>query len=381
MPDGSGVNPGPQAVSEPWGPVPAMPALRPSPPAEILELAPPPGTDGPRPAGRRPVEADGRRRVEADGRRRAVPAERAGLAPADALRRATRLALGVAGLAAEAAEAALERLVPADTRDGGSGPVRRPPGLLRLLPGAAIGLGLEAQRRSFDAVSAVVGRFAPVVSVATRPPIVRRPLDAARRRLDGWNELGRVEQRRNQDIAAAFAHAVVTELIAAVLDEVDVDEIVARVDIGAIVDRLDLDAIVDRIDLDTIVDRIDLDTIVSRIDIGAIIDRLDLDAIVDRIDLDAIVGRVDVGAVVERVDVPVVIEQVMDEVDVGGIIRESTSTVTAEAVDAFRVQGMNADRLLNRLVDRLLLRKGERRTGLPGLAPPPGRRPPSEDAR
>jgi hypothetical protein len=60
-----------------------------------------------------------------------------------------------------------------------------------------------------------------------------------------------------------------------------------------------------------------------------------------------------------------VTEQVLDEVDVGRVVRESRSTMASETVDALRVQGMQADRLLSRLVDRVLARRGERQTGGP----------------
>jgi hypothetical protein len=116
------------------------------------------------------------------------------------------------------------------------------------------------------------------------------------------------------------------------------------------------------VDLDTIVDRLDLDAVVARVDLNAIVERLDLDRIAGRIDLDAIAARIDVGAVVARVDLGGLTEQVMDEVDIGELIRESSGTMATETVDALRVQGMRADHLLSRVVDRILLRKGERHT-------------------
>jgi hypothetical protein len=99
---------------------------------------------------------------------------------------------------------------------------------------------------------------------------------------------------------------------------------------------------------------------------------VDLDRITERIDVDAIVARVDVGAIVSRVDLPGLTEQVMDEVDVGEIIRESSGTMAAESVDALRDQGMRADHLVNRIVDRVLRRKDERRTDLAGAEPAGG---------
>jgi len=254
------------------------------------------------------------------------------LEPAEALDRATRIALGAAGLALAVLRALLERPQPAgqDVRVAGATvtAVPRPAGMLRLLPAAALGLGLEAQRRSLDAAVALGARIAPPLSAAARPAaaLAGRPLAVAWRRLDldGWAARGLAEQRRNQQAAAEAASQLVGAIVAAVLDEVDLDGVVARVD---------------------------------------------LDAIAARIDLDAIAARIDLNAIVSRLDLAGLTEQVIDEVDLGEIIRESSGTMATETVDALRVQGMRADHLLSRLVDRVLLRKEERHTG-PGTVGP-----------
>jgi hypothetical protein len=254
------------------------------------------------------------------------------LEPAEALDRATRIALGAAGLALAVLRALLERPQPAgqDVRVAGATvtAVPRPAGMLRLLPAAALGLGLEAQRRSLDAAVALGARLAPPLSAAARPAaaLAGRPLAVAWRRLDldGWAARGLAEQRRNQQAAAEAASQLVGAIVAAVLDEVDLDGVVARVD---------------------------------------------LDAIAARIDLDAIAARIDLNAIVSRLDLAGLTEQVIDEVDLGELIRESSGTMASETVDALRVQGMRADHLLSRLVDRVLLRKDERHTG-PGTEGP-----------
>jgi hypothetical protein len=71
---------------------------------------------------------------------------------------------------------------------------------------------------------------------------------------------------------------------------------------------------------------------------------------------------VDLDAVLARIDLPGLTEQVIDEVDLGEIIRESSSTMASETVDALRVQGMRVDGLVSRIVDRILLRDGQRQT-------------------
>jgi hypothetical protein len=221
----------------------------------------------------------------------------------------------------------------------------------RLLAAAAFGLAVAAQRRSLDATVAVVTRFGSPLRILARPAVgfalgsvavARHHLD-----LDGWAARGLAEQRRAQEAAARAVRALIAALVAAVLDEVDLDQVVARLDLNQVVARLDLNQIAARIDLDEIVDRVDVDAIAARID------------------LDAIVARVDIDAVLARVDLPALTEQVIDEVDLGEIIRESSSTMASETVDALRVQGMRVDGLVSRIVDRILLREGQRQTGPP----------------
>ena len=228
----------------------------------------------------------------------------------------------------------------------------------RLLAAAAFGLAVEVQRRSWDAAGAVAGRVGRPLRVLARPAatVARGSVAVARHHLDldGWAARGLAEQRRAQAAAVRAARALIAALAAAVLDEIDLDEVVARVD---------LDRIVDRVDLNQIAARIDLNAIVKQIDMDAIAERIDIDAIATRIDLDAIVGRVDLDAIVARVDLPGLTEQVIDEVDLGEIIRESSSTMASETVDALRVQGMRVDTLVSRIVDRILLRQGQRQTG------------------
>ena len=248
--------------------------------------------------------------------------------------------------------------------------------LPRLVAEAAFGLAVEAQRRSWDAAADVVGRVGRPLRVLAGPAVAvaRGSVAVARHHLDldGWAARGRAEQRRVQEAAARAVGAVVAGLVAAVLDEMDLDEVVARVDLDRIVQRVDIDAIAGRIDLDAIVQRVDIDAIAGRIDLDAIVQRvdidgiaarIDLDAIVQRVDVDAIVARVDIEAILGRVDIPGLTEQVIDEVDLGEIIRESSSTMASETVDALRVQGMRVDGLVSRIVDGILRREGQRQTG------------------
>jgi len=226
-----------------------------------------------------------------------------------------------------------------------------------LLAAAVFGLAVEAQRRSLHAAGAVAGRLRWPLRVLARPAgaVARGSMAVAGHHLnlDGWAALGLAEQRRAQAVAVKAARTLIAALVAAVLDEIDLDQVVGRVNPNQIAARVDLDAIVERVDVD------------------AVAARIDVDAIARRIDLDAVVGRVDLDAILARIDVPGLTEQVIDEVDLGEIIRESSSTMAGETVDALRVQGMRVDGLVSRIVDRILLRDGQRQTD-----PPHGQRQP-----
>lgn len=86
--------------------------------------------------------------------------------------------------------------------------------------------------------------------------------------------------------------------------------------------------------------------------VAAVIDELDLTAIVrDRLQADAI------AAVIARIDLVTLANQVIDGVDLPAIIRESTSTVTADVMTDVRSQGERADDAVSGFVDRMLRRR------------------------
>ena len=170
------------------------------------------------------------------------------------------------------------------------------------------------------------------------------------------------------DVPALVREYVDLDRLAAMLD---VDAVVARVDLDAVMERVDLDAVMDRVDLDAVVARLDLDRIVDKVDVSRVIDKVDLDAVVSRVDLDRAVDRVDLDRAVDRVDIDRVLSRtdlaglaryVVAEIDLPGLLRASTGSVTTEVVRSVRDQGADADRAVERVVDRLL-RRQVRRTG------------------
>jgi hypothetical protein len=176
------------------------------------------------------------------------------------------------------------------------------------------------------------------------------------------------------DVPALVREYVDIDRLAAMLD---VDAVVARVDLDAVMERVDLDAVMNRVDLDAVVARLDLDRIVDKVDVSRVIDKVDLDAIVARVDLDGAVDRVDLDRAVDRVDIDRVLSRtdlaglaryVVAEIDLPGLLRASTGSVTTEVVRSVRDQGADADRAVERVVDRLLRRQA-RHTGPPGSQP------------
>ncbi len=248
-----------------------------------------------------------------------------------------------------------------------------------------------------------VGRVArPVTRTVLHPPLLDESLHPARL-VEGLAARGRTTEstanREMERLIAAIVPPVVDEVLAtldlneivaqhvdigAIVDTVDIDAIVDRVDIPHIVQRLDLNEIVAGLDLNSIIDRVDIAAVAARVDVNAIADKIDisaildrvnidaiaaqidLDAIASRIDIDAIAGRIDIEAILNRVDIVAIAEEVVDGIDLPEIIRESTGSFATEAVRDVRMQGIEADEAVARLLDRLLLRRKRRHTDAPG---------------
>jgi hypothetical protein len=209
--------------------------------------------------------------------------------------------------------------------------------------GAALDLAFEASRGLVRIAAGLERAIRPLTLVAMIPPVdraARRLEEMAIRRNDAWQE-ARTESSRAAEL---FADAVVPPLV------------------DAVVDRLDLtDLVLDNVDLERVIAEVDIDSVISRIDIDEIVRGVDVTAIIDEIDIDAVAARVDVQKIVDRLDLVAIAQGVVDELDLPAIIRGSTETMAAETVDGIRVQGMHADRFVARIVDRTL----HRRNGAP----------------
>lgn len=225
--------------------------------------------------------------------------------------RASRLGLGVAGLALTTTAGAIDRLGPAQSPGGST---------LRRLPGAALGIGLAAQERILALSAQVESSAGFAVSAARSLPLVGTVVAAGDRTVERWSVRGAEEQAGNEALLSAFIARLAPEIAIAMME---------RLDINAILEALPLDSVLERVDVD------------------ALIGRVNVDNILERVDMDALMSRLDIGPVAQKV---------LDTVDIGAIVRESTGSVTGDVVDVARIQTMQLDSIVERIVDTLLLR-------------------------
>src|SRR5829696_160070 len=258
---------------------------------------------------------------------------------------------------------------------------------------AAVGVAAAATNAAVSVTRLFARAAAPVGRLVMHPPLVNKSLHPARV-VEAFADRGYLARTSaNTDlnrIIAAVVPPVVEEVLdsldltALVQERVDIDALVSTVDIAAVVDRMDIDAIVRQVDvdgmlrqvdidaivrqvdIDAIARQVDVDAIVSQVDIDAIARRIDVDAIVERIDVDAIVSRVDVDAIVRRLDLVALAEEVVNGIDLPEIIRESTGSMASDVVRDARMQSIEADVTIARIVDRIIRRRRARLTDAPG---------------
>lgn len=82
--------------------------------------------------------------------------------------------------------------------------------------------------------------------------------------------------------------------------------------------------------------------------------------------VNAAAARIDVAAVINRIDIATIARQVVDDIELPDLIRESAGAVTSEGVVGVRLQGIQADERVGRIVDKVFLRRTVRKTELVG---------------
>ncbi|MEI6622322.1 MAG: hypothetical protein WCP28_10485 [Actinomycetes bacterium] len=183
--------------------------------------------------------------------------------------------------------------------------------LLAVLPGAAAALAVRLQHESFDLVATLEDRL---TAGLRRVGAARLTSPVATRVYGKLAELD-TDFRAQQAVRASFA-----ERYLATVGPQTLDALLARVDIEALVRRVDVEAVLDRIDLD------------------AVVRRVDLDAVVQRVDLDSAVERVDLDRVVSRVDVNDLLAGALENLEVGGLLRDGSGALASSTVGALRNQ-------------------------------------------
>jgi hypothetical protein len=286
------------------------------------------------------------------------------------LEQSVRVGAGLFSAGASALADALRSSMPEDAGDDAKDPAA-------VLAGAGLGAAVTAAEAAASAATSAADAVAPLVSWAINPRFAKDTVEmtaGAARVLDGeW----KAAQTETVKAASAFLSALVPEIVSSLFDQIDMTQLVRdRVDVNAIVEDVDVDRLLDRVDIDGIVSRVDVEAIVSRVDmerlarsfpVDEVIDGVDLDRVVDRVDIDRAVERVDLDAIVQRMNLGEIAQEVIDEIDLPAIVRESSGAMASEGIQTVRVQGMNADRFVSRIVDRVLRREA-RDLGAPSHA-------------
>jgi hypothetical protein len=299
---------------------------------------------------------------------------------ADAVAQAVRLGFGVVSLGLAVALRSLAATPPGRSGRGPRLPVSDAADVV-------VGTAWWAARLSGRVATAGTRVAAPVVSVVLRPPGVPRTLQlghGADLMVARWRR-DRPETVRSlgdwsagaftSSLDGVLGHVDLERALSAVLNAVDLDRVVADVVrrlaidvlVGLVLERMDVDKVVatalDRVDLtELVLQRVDLERVVTNV-----LERVDLTSVaVEEIDLGRLVTealqQVDLTEIVmEQVDLIGVAEYVVAGIDLPEIIRASTGSVASEAVRGLRMQGVDADLAVARIVDRVLFRGSRRR--------------------
>lgn len=257
-------------------------------------------------------------------------------------RRVSDLGLGAASIGVEAMLDAVERF-----RPNGSAERHREPTLLREMARAATGMALVAEERAVTVAEAMELGAQRAVEVGSQMPIVRDALVGFSSFLGRWSARADLEQARRRAETTDF----LARMIPAVVD--------------AMIERIDIGAVVQRVPLAEILGAVDIDALLGQVDLNQVLEHVDVDALIQRVDVDGLMTRVDVAALLDRIDLSSIVGEVLDEVDIGSIVRESTGSITGDAVDGARVTAMRVDTFVGRVADRVLLRGAHDRSGLP----------------
>jgi hypothetical protein len=294
---------------------------------------------------------------------------------ADAVTQVVRVGFGLVSVALAEVLRAVEQAQPVRHERGPQVPAVSVADLV-------VGTAWTAARLSGRLATTGTRVAAPIIGSVLRPPLVPtilQPGHMLQLVVERW-------QRDRPETVRTLSYWSTTVLpgaMEATLRQVDVEHVVS-----VLLDRIDVDAlfadVIRRIDLETLViavlGRIDLTRVASAVDLDSlmatVLQRLDLEALVKaslhQVDLSStVIEQVDLGRVVEaamqqldltkivleQVDLIGVADYVISGIDLPEIIRDSTGSMASEAVRDVRLQGVDADAAVARVVDRLLRRR------------------------
>lgn len=212
---------------------------------------------------------------------------------------------------------------------------------------AAWAFTLGAASRAARAIDAGLGaptRARRVVDVASGMVVVTADAVGGALRIAG--RLAVLMTQVAEDLAPPLARVVRRQVVAPVrarIARLEDRGRAARVYSEAELDRI-LDVVVPKV-VAAVLDRIDLTEIVTS--------RVDVDAIAAKVDVEPIAARVDVDAILDRVDLAGVTEDVLETIDLPEIIRQSTGSIASDTIVDVRLQGIQADQAVGRFVDRV----------------------------
>jgi hypothetical protein len=276
------------------------------------------------------------------------------------LHHAARATFGATAIITEVVLRTLGESAPARSGEGREGSLAASEAVDVVL---GLGWGLSQVADRLVGITSKVA--SPALSLVLAPPLVPEKLHAARllRRVSlGW------KAERPDAVRSLYAWSATVAPAASdlALNLADVDELLVqalgRMDLQqlarAALAELDVDELITSalagLDLTRLVEQVlaglDLTPVVENV-----VQRMDLEEIVynalDQLDLTQLV--------LERVDLVKVADVIVDGVDLPEIIRDSTGSMALETVHDVRLQGVEADRAVSRLVDRVLRRRGE----------------------
>jgi hypothetical protein len=276
---------------------------------------------------------------------------------ASILHQATRATFGAAALFTEVVLRTLGESAAARSGERREGPVDA-----REAVDVVLGLGWGLAHAA-DRLMRLGNEIAsPALSLALAPPLVPQkwtPGHLLQRVSFGWRAQ-RPDAVRSLYALSAKAAPAANDVV---LDLVDVDRLLVqafgRMDLQLLartaLAHLDVEEL-----MTTALTGLDLEEIV-----GTALAQMDLtDIVVEHVDLRRVIisalEELDLTQLVlERVDLVRIADVIVDGVDLPEIIRDSTGSMVSETVHDVRVQGIEADRAVSRLVDRLLRRSGE----------------------